>query len=238
MRLLLAKLISVMLFNQVPHTRNTAMQKNVVLFLCVALSTACLMPSSRSLAWAQGSGSSRAAPPRATRPPTPEEFYDSFWRHLVKKDAAYNTWSEFQREKADDAIENPHGTVSKTYANKVAATDPTKLPIGSVLVREDYDSKKKRVSISVMYRVKNYDPAHNDWYWMSFLENGSISRTPEKDGRKPLAGKVTSCIDCHAKAPGKDFVFSESPPKVEKNPSSDKPKAGTEIDSQPSKIKE
>ena len=212
------------------------MRKKVVLFLCVALSTAVVL-SGRSVALSQGSGSSRTTPPRATRPPTPEEFYDSFWRHIVKPDAAYNTWTVFQWDKPDDMLENPHGTFSKTYANKIAADDPAKLPIGSVLVREDYDAKRKRLSISVMYRVKDYDPAHVNWYWMQFTENGEIARTPEKEGKKPIAGKVSSCSNCHAKAPGKDFVFSNLLPKNAPKPLED-PEGAAKTDTQPSKKEE
>lgn len=163
-----------------------------------------------TVALSQGSGSSRTDSPKAiqsqtARPQTPEEFYSSFWGHIVKKDAAYNTWKSLARQKADDGIENPHGDISRTYANKIASDDATALPNGSILVREDYDDKGKRKSISVMYRVKDYDKDHGNWYWFTYQENGSIARNTEK---KAIAGKVASCVDCHTKANGKDFVFS------------------------------
>lgn len=163
-------------------------------------------------AFSQGSGSSRTDPPRATRPQTPEEFLDSFWRFLVKKDAAYNTWTVLKRDKADDGINNPHSDISKTYANKVAADNPASLPDGSVLVREDYDAEKKRLSISVMYRVKDYNKDHGNWYWIKYLDNGTVVRTSKDEGNKPISGKVASCIECHAKAAGKDYVFSNPAP--------------------------
>lgn len=175
-----------------------------------------------SFAYSQqaGSGSSRSDPARATRPQTPEEFYDTFWRYLVKKDAAYNTWKALDHEPPKEEIENPHGTVSRTYANEVAAKDPENLPPGSILVREDYDDKRKRQSISVLYRVKDYDKEHGNWYYLRFTETGAVMKGKDS---KPLAGKVTSCIECHAKAGGKDYVFSNDVSPVTKTEESAKP---------------
>jgi cytochrome c553 len=189
--------------------------------LCIVATTLVVAGWMTSQAFSQGSGSSRTEqpragriiePPRASRPQTQEEFVDTFWRFIVKKDAAYNTWQVLKRENAEDSIDNPHGEFTKTYANKVAADNPTGLPDGSILVREDYDTDQKRVSISVMYRVKDYYKEHGNWYWMKFLENGTAARTSKEDGNKLVAGKVTSCVACHAKATGKDFVFSNLPP--------------------------
>lgn len=180
-----------------------------------------------SVAWASfaysqqaGSGSSRSDPARATRPQTPEEFYDTFWRYLVKKDAAYNTWKALDHEPPKDEIENPHSTVSRTYANEVAAKDPESLPFGSILVREDYDDKRKRQSISVLYRVKDYDKEHGNWYYLRFTETGSVMKGKDN---KPLAGKAASCIECHAKAGGTDYVFANDALKADKPPKSEAP---------------
>ena len=185
----------------------------------VCLSVLLLM-AGVAVAYPQGSGSSRSDPARATRPQTPEEFYDTFWRYLVKKDAAYNTWKALDHEPPNDEIVNPHGTVSRTYANEVAAKDAENLPFGSILVREDYDDKRKRQSISVLYRVKDYDKEHGNWYYLRFTETGAIMKGQDT---KPLAGKVASCIECHAKASGKDFVFSNDALKVEKAPKTEIP---------------
>ena len=175
-----------------------------------------------ALAYSQeaGSGSSRSDPARATRPQTPEEFHDTFWRYLVKKDAAYNTWKALEHEPPKDEVENPHSIVSRTYANDVATKDSVNLPLGSILVREDYDDKLKRQSVSVLYRVKDYDKEHGNWYYLRFTETGTVMKGQDS---KPLAGKVASCIACHAKAGGKDFVFSNDALPLEKAPKSEAP---------------
>ena len=173
--------------------------------LLSAIAISCCIGANGTAVSQDGSGSSRSAPSRATRPQTPEEFYSNFWRYVAKPGAAYNTWKVLASENADEGVANPHGKTSRTYADKSAADDPMNLPIGSILVREDHDENGKRQSISVIYRVKDYDKDHGNWYWLKYLENGAVVRGPDN---KVVAGKVTSCIECHAKAKDKDFVFS------------------------------
>jgi hypothetical protein len=162
----------------------------------------------------QGSGSSRSAPERATRPQTPDEFYASFWKHLNKQDSPYKKWESLPGKSDLRESAPPHGDFVRTYANKTATGDPKALRYGSILVAENYDKDKKTLrDITVMYRAKGTDPQHGDWYWLKYLPDGSIARTPEKEGKKAIAGKVASCIECHAKAEGKDLVYSNDPDK-------------------------
>lgn len=160
----------------------------------------------------QGFGSSRAAPPRATRPPTPEEFQRSFWKYLNRQESPYNQWSSIPGKEGLQTGEPPHGKFTKTYANKVAAGDLKKLRLNSILVTENYAADQKTLQdITVMYKVKGTDPQHNDWYWLKYQPDGAIARTPDNEGKKPIAGQVASCIECHSKAAGTDFVFSNDP---------------------------
>jgi len=158
------------------------------------------------LVFAQGSGSSRASPPRATRPPTPEEFYQNFWNHLARKESPYTKWAPPKGTEGLREGKTPHGDFVKTYYNKQAIDNPDTLPYGSILVAENYaDDQKTLKDITVLYRVKGTDPQHGDWYWLKYLPDGAIARTPDK---KAIAGKAASCFECHSKAGGKDFVFS------------------------------
>jgi hypothetical protein len=195
------------------------MRMNVVNSLCVT-GAALIVLSFQSPARPQGSGSSRAAPPRATRPPTPDEFYQSFWKHLTRKESPYQKWAGFAGKEGLQKGESPHGEFTRTYINKAAAGAPEKLAEGAIIVTENYaDDQKTLADITVMYRYKGSDPKHNDWYWLKYRPDGSIARTSEKEGKKAIAGKVTSCIDCHTRAGGSDFVFSNDEPEPEpKNP--------------------
>jgi hypothetical protein len=188
------------------------MRTPIAITLCLA-GTALIVASLQSPALPQGSGSSRAAPPRATRPPTPEEFYQSFWKHLNKQDAPYKKWGSLPGKTGVREGTEAHGDFLQTLANKTAMDKPDTLPYGSILVTENYDKDKKLKDISVMYRSKGADPQHGDWYWLKYRPDGSIARTSEKEGQKAIAGKVASCVECHSKAEGKDLVYSNDPEK-------------------------
>ena len=172
----------------------------------------------------QGSGSTRTAPPRATRPPTQEEFQQAFWKFLTKKESPYTKWKEFPGKEGFQEGKTPHGAFTKTFINKAAAESLKDFAFGSILVTENYgDDQKTLKDLTIMYRVKGTDPQHRDWYWLKYLPNGAIALTSEKEGKKPIAGKVASCIDCHAKAAGGDLVYSNDP-----KPEAAEPEAETE----------
>lgn len=172
--------------------------------VCVALR--------RDTAAQEGSGSSRSSPPRATRPMTPDEFCQAFWKHLTRPESSYKKWEAPPGRGGLRAGGAPHGEFVRTYANKTATGDMKKLPYGAILVAESYEKNQKTLTgVAVMYRSKGADPEHGDWYWLNYLPDGTIARTPDNEGKKPIAGKVASCIACHARAGEKDFVYSNDP---------------------------
>jgi hypothetical protein len=180
----------------------------------LTVTTACLIVGivilllRQSTSAQEGSGSSRSSPQRATRPMTPDEFYQSFWKFINKQDAPYKKWESLPGKKEFREGESPHGELIKSYANKVAVENPGALPYGAILVTENYDKEKKLMDVTVMYRSKGSAPKHADWYWIKYLPDGSVARAPEKEGKKAIAGQVESCIKCHRQADGRDLVFS------------------------------
>ncbi|HEX4131420.1 MAG TPA: cytochrome P460 family protein [Pirellulales bacterium] len=172
----------------------------------VALSTVLFVGQS---ARSQGSGSSRANPPQQPRrPQTVEEFAADFWRFLTRPSLEFTTWKT-TKAAAPPEGKDPHGASPKAYVNSVFANSLATPPFGSIVVREDAASDPSmRSSVSVMYRVQGTDPKNFDWYWLRFQPDGSLAKG--EDG-KPLAGRVTSCIECHQRAQGGDLVFSNDP---------------------------
>jgi hypothetical protein len=157
----------------------------------------------------QGSGSSRIEPQSTAKAKTPDEFYRSFWQYLGRKDSPYTKWPMLPGKEGLQQGEAPHGKFVKAYVNKLVADSPKALPQGAILVAENYAEDQMTLqSIMVMYRVKGADPEHFDWYWLAYQPDGSVARTSPQQGNKAIAGKMASCIECHAKAKGADFVFS------------------------------
>lgn len=112
--------------------------------------------------------------------------------------------------------QSPHGAGIATYVNaiayKAAKKKQTTLPNHSIVVKENYAPaakgnkqsalwpNAKLGAVTVMYKVDGYNPDASDWYWVKYRPDGSVD---EKKDMK-IAGKVESCIGCHAAASGAD----------------------------------
>lgn len=137
-----------------------------------------------------------------------QSFERQFWAYL--ENARYKNWAPVPGKSGDFSPgQAPHGKFLKMYLNRTAAGNMKDLPHGSIIVKENYGPKKKKLmAVTVMYRVKGFDPKNGDWYWVKYMPDGSVARTPADKGSKPIAGRFASCIDCHNGAEGKDFVFA------------------------------
>lgn len=152
----------------------------------------------------RGSTSGRQSLSAAQSAAQPRTFEQRFWAYL--EDAQYKNWAPLPGHSGDFYPGNsPHGKFVKLYMNRIAAGNPKNPPHGSILVKENYGPKKQKLmAVTVMYRVKDYDPKNGDWYWAKYEADGRISKMKSM----PIAGKVMMCTKCHAGADGKDYVFA------------------------------
>ena len=141
---------------------------------------------------------------------TSEQFQSAFWNYLTKSKSRYRKWKAFPgstTEMYEGA--SPHGAYLRLFANSKARKNPQELPHGSIIVKENYGADQKTLmAVTVMYRSPGYDPAHNDWYWVKYLPNGKVAKTPPDKGSRPIVGRFQSCIDCHDGADGNDYTFA------------------------------
>ena len=135
------------------------------------------------------------------------EFEKKFWMYL--KSNAYENWAPAPGTGVDFYVgSSPHGAFLKMYLNRVAVGNPDTLPVGSIIVKENYSvDRATLMAITVMYHSKGYNPDGGDWYWVKFNPDGTVVASSVETGAKPIAGKVSSCIDCHSDAGGNDFTF-------------------------------
>lgn len=98
--------------------------------------------------------------------------------------------------------QHPHGAFLTTYVTPEAAkailARVGKLPDGAMVVKENYSASKQLAAITVMYRVKGYNPDGGDWFYLKYAPDGRIDQE----------GKVPGCIGCHAAVKGNDWLFT------------------------------
>ena len=114
----------------------------------------------------------------------------------------YKQWELWPGKGELYAGTSPHGVILTTYVSDsvYSAIESKKgvMPYESIIVKENYDSDRQLIAISVLYKVKDYDAEHNDWFWAKYSEDGSID----------AEGKVTGCIVCHGSRMDNDYIFT------------------------------
>lgn len=110
----------------------------------------------------------------------------------------YPYWPEHEGEHPGQA---PHGNFHTIFINpRLRQALPLKdkvAPDGSIIVKSNCDIDMENEVLTIMVKVKGFDPEHGDWYW--------IKSSPE--GKVAAEGKVGGCINCHSVVKGNDYLF-------------------------------
>jgi len=124
---------------------------------------------------------------------------ESLWNRINLEDN-FKTWSSWPDYEGIRPGQSPHGRFHKIYINEVLAkalpVSNNIAPMGSIIIKENYNSDKNILNYTVMAKIDGYNPTQGDWFWASY----------EKDGKINIEGKPSMCIDCHASSPS-DFVL-------------------------------
>jgi len=120
--------------------------------------------------------------------------------YIIRNDP-YQAWSMWPgKEKLYKGTE-PHGALLTTFVNNTASYSINKkksLADGSIIVKENYTAEKIFVALTVMYKIKGYNPEGGDWFWVKYLPDGKVE----------TSGKVKGCINCHSKQKDNDYIFT------------------------------
>ncbi len=92
----------------------------------------------------------------------------------------------------------PHAPLHKVFVNK-QALESTSAPLkfGAIEVKENYSPSHELKAITVMYKIKGYNPKDGDWFWVKYSASGKTLKS----------GKPGGCIGCHATRVANDYVL-------------------------------
>jgi hypothetical protein len=121
--------------------------------------------------------------------------------HITSDDPPYKKWDMWPGTDKMHKGAEPHGALLTTYVNDIALKSIKKMKgmkNHSIIVKENHAPNKKLVAVSVMYKVKGYNPEGGDWFWAQYDADFNIL----------AEGKPKGCLDCHSTASDNDYVFT------------------------------
>ena len=123
------------------------------------------------------------------------------WKY-ISEDRPYTKWSLWPGKGKLYEGREPHGMLLTTYvskdAKKVIKGKSGEFDNGAFIVKENYKPDKTLAAVTVMYKVKGYNPEVGDWFWAKYGADGSIAKE----------GKVGGCIKCHSEVAANDYVYT------------------------------
>jgi hypothetical protein len=113
----------------------------------------------------------------------------------------YKKWKLWPGKAIISEGTEPHGAFVKVYVNNIAYKSLKKMRgfnNNSIVLQENYTNSKKLSTVTLMYKVKGYNPSGGDWFWAKY--DNKLNVVSE--------GKIPGCLDCHTDATTNDYVFS------------------------------
>lgn len=138
--------------------------------------------------------------PAETMVPLPGPDGQALYKYITAEDS-YNKWALWPGKGKLYKGTHPHGALLTTYINdnarfSIKAGEP--MSNGSLIVKENYSAEKKLAAVTVMYKIKGYNPSAGDWFWAKYGPNRNVLKE----------GKVQDCIKCHSAEKANDYIFT------------------------------
>ena len=127
----------------------------------------------------------------------PEPEAEAVWKYITEKNA-FTDWDFWPDHQGTYPSAAPHAPKHKIYVNK-QALDSTMLPMQdrSMVVKYNLSPADKVKAVTIMYKVKGYNPDAGDWFWAKYSPTGEVEE----------AGKVKTCIGCHNAKADNDYIL-------------------------------
>lgn len=109
---------------------------------------------------------------------------------FLTKTVDYRSWPLWPGKGSLYQGQHPHGAFLTTYvtpeAAKAISARAGRLPDGAMVVKENYSADKQLAAITVMYRIKGYNPEGGDWFYLKYAPTEASTRK----ARSPAASAV------------------------------------------------
>jgi len=124
----------------------------------------------------------------------------ALWKYITET-SPYTSWGFWPDHEGLQEGDAPHAPLHKVFVNEIGLKS-THAPVNydAIVVKENIGRDKKLKALTVMYKVKGYNPDAGDWFWVKYGTNGKVSKS----------GKPSGCIDCHSGAEESDFIMVHS----------------------------
>lgn len=127
--------------------------------------------------------------------PKPEA--EAVWKHISQENP-FTIWSTWEHRQGPHTGNAAFSEGHKVYANKQAVESKnTPLQNKSMMVSYIMGPDNKPQAVTLMYKVKGYNPAAGDWFWAKYGLSGEVQ----------VAGKPQGCIACHTKQADNDYIL-------------------------------
>jgi hypothetical protein len=119
----------------------------------------------------------------------------------ITKSKHYSSWELWPGKGKLYKGKEPHGALLTTYVNSTASYaikgKKKKMDDTSIIVTENYTADKRLNALTVMYKIKGYNPSAGNWFWAKYDSQGKVI----------ASGKVDACIGCHGKMKDEDYLY-------------------------------
>ena len=126
----------------------------------------------------------------------PQVDGDFLWKRITAL-SPYMQWDQFPGHQGMQSGRAPHGPLHKVYVNRPGLRPGHPKPDGAIIVKENYTADQRLAAVTVMYKVKGYNPGAGDWFWAKYAPDGTVQKQ----------GKPAGCINCHMTRARQDFIM-------------------------------
>jgi hypothetical protein len=117
---------------------------------------------------------------------------------MFTQDSPYTEWGFWPDVEGLRVGQAPHGAFIKNFVNeKAMMPSGTAYPYGSLIVKENYMPDTTLAKLTIMYKVKGYNPDAGDWFWAVYGADGTVE----------AEGRIQGCVGCHRAREAQDHVF-------------------------------